>query len=535
MKKNLCSITGITILSLLFLNACRSTDTDNNIGNGIISVNINLVGTEFSSSSPALNASLNKNKDSVSEIRTHSLLINPATVVTAELVPSSDAVQAMASGIRSIGAIPGNNLVTGVKFRVIAYRQSNGNYHTHQDYTVGQPAIPMMLDNGAAYNIVVYSYGTTGLPAISLGEQNNISSAFVNYNDNSRDFMYQKISYTPVNDSNSLNITLRHKVAQITTIVKYTGSENITSISGSILTPHYSDGIYSLLSGMMSARTIASPETILNFPSSGFPGKIQTAFPVFINADTGGFATGGFLTNITIGGVSKTINLPNSFKITPGNKSNLTINLNKCGVYLGAGNTQWNDFMCYNLGADQSMDPFTASALVHGDKYQWGAQTGETGYYYSQSDDQSNSGAILDWNTVGKPNGSWSDSSKTLNDPCPPGYRVPTRTEWQNIINNNKNIERVGSWANDGNYTSALYFRDASNIRTLMLPTTGFRDALSGTPLYRGNTGLYWSSNESTTSFPLGQYSYGLYIGPSTLSTSNVSRVHGLAVRCIAG
>ncbi len=539
MKKQLYIITSITVFSALFFNSCRSTDTENNISNGVSSVNINLLGTEFSSSSSSAQASLNKGGIDFSTITTqkHSVMVNPSNVIIAELSSSLDGVGTSANAslnMRPVAAVSGNPLTSGMKFRVIAYR-SNGNYHTHQDYTVGQTAVPMMLDNGAGYNIVVYSYGTASLPAINSGEQNNISSASVNYDDTNRDFMYQKISYTPVNDNNTLNITLRHKVAQITTIVKYTGSENITSISGSILTPHYTEGIYSLSTGTISGQTIASSGSVLNFSASGFLGKVQTASPVFVNADTGGATTGGFSANITIGGVSKTINLPNSFKITPGSKSNLTIKLNKCGVYLGAGNTQWSDFMCYNLGADQSIDPFTASAIVHGDKYQWGALTGETGRHYSQSDDQNNSGAIMGWNTIGKSNGSWSDSGKTLNDPCPSGYRVPTRTEWQNIINNNKNIERVGSWANDGNYTSALYFRDASNIRTLMLPVAGFRESISGNLLNRGNIVLYWSSSESDTSYPLGQYSYGLYINPSTLSISNVGRVSGLSIRCIAG
>ncbi|MDX8571848.1 FISUMP domain-containing protein [Elizabethkingia sp. HX QKY] len=533
MKIRICSVIGITLLSVIFINSCRSTDTDHNITTGVLSVNINLLGTEFSNPTSSLNASLKTNVTSLPEVQTRSVLVNPSTVIVAELVPSNDLEKV--SILKPMVAIPGSNLEAGMKFRVIAYRQSTGDYHTHQDYTVGQTANPMMLDNGGNYNIVVYSYGTTSLPVISMEEQNNINSATVNYDNINRDFMYQKISYTPVDDNNTLNITLRHKVAQITTIVKYTGSENITSISSSILTPHYTEGIYSLSTGTISAQTIASSESVLNFSASGSLGKVQTAFPVFVNADTGGAATGGFSANITIGGESKTINLPNSFKITPGNKSNLTINLNKCGVYLGAGNTQWSDFMCYNLGADQSIDPFTAYAIVHGDKYQWGAQTGETGRYYSQSDDHSNSGAIMGWNTIGKPNGSWSDSSKTLNDPCPSGYRVPTRTEWQNIINNNKNIERVGSWANDGNYTSALYFRDASNIRTLMLPVAGFRESVSGNLLNRGNIVLYWSSSESDASYPLGQYSYGLYISSSTLSISNVGRVSGLSVRCIAG
>ncbi|MEL1213318.1 hypothetical protein AADX92_12055, partial [Staphylococcus epidermidis] len=96
------------------------------------------------------------------------------------------------SGAKSTAVVSGNSLGAGVKFRIIAYRQSNGAYHTYQDYTVGVTAVPMMLDNGVPYDIVVYSYGTASLPVISSGEQSNINSATVNYSDVNRDFMYQK-------------------------------------------------------------------------------------------------------------------------------------------------------------------------------------------------------------------------------------------------------------------------------------------------------------------------------------------------------
>ncbi len=529
MKKDLYIITGITVFSILFLNACRSTDTDHSITNGIASVNINLLGTEFSGSSPSANASLSKNTNlnTTSEVQTHSILVNPETVVTAKLASNSVSTPAIASsGIKSTAVVSGNTLGSGTKFRVIAYRQSNGNYHTHQDYTVGQAATPMMLDNGAAYNFVVYSYGATSLPSISSGEQTNISSASVNYDDANRDLMYQKISYTPVDNGNILNITLRHKVAQITTIINSAAMGDITGITGGVLTNHYTNGVFSLSTGVMSGRTVTSSGAVLSFPASGFPGVNQTSDPVFINNDTGGTATAGISASITIGGNDKLINLPSSFKITPGNKSTLTINLNKCGAYLGAGNTLWKGFMCHNLGADTNADPFIPAAAVHGAKYQWGVQTNETGRYLSQSDDQNNNGIIAGWNGTVKPDSSWSDTNKTTNDPCPTGYRVPTGAQWQAVISNN-NIEYIGSWT-DGNYTSALYFRNASNVRTLMLPAAGYRHLSNGTLLHRGSGGFYWSSSGDTSNV------YYLNLGSSSADMFYNDSRFGFSVRCIA-
>ncbi|WP_336665443.1 FISUMP domain-containing protein [Elizabethkingia meningoseptica] len=534
MKRNIYLFRNtFVITSLLFLGSCRSTDTENTInGNGISAVSFNLIGTDYGDSGKLSGqASIGKGgiPNSDNDVQRHSVLITPSSIITAELSPvsSMSKISANASlGLNSVAAISGSPITSGVKFRIIAYRQSNGAYHTHQDYTVGQSAVPMMLDNGAAYNIVVYSYGTVNLPAISSGEQNNISSASVNYDDNNRDFMYQKIAFTPTNAVNTLNITLRHKVAQITTIVNSGGLGNITNITGGVLTPHYSNGVVSLSSGVMTGRTTLTSGSALNF--SGLNTTTATAAPVFVNADTGGNVTGGFSAAITIAGNIKTISLPNSFKITPENKSDLKINLMKCGAYIGVNTdpANYKDFMCQNLGATAVIDPFSPEAGNHGAKYQWGAQTLESGSYISQADDQSNSGLISGWNSILKPNGSWSDASKTANDPCPAGYRVPTQAQWQAVISNN-NVERVGTWSNGG-YTTALYFRNPSNVRTLMLPAAGYRRNSDGALGNGGFGGLYWSSSEATSN------AYYLYFNSSSVLVNYSTRAYGFSVRCVA-
>lgn len=533
MKKELHLIKNIFgISAILLFSSCRSADSENTLtGSGSLAVSFNLVGAEYAYPGKLPSqASLGKRNMSNSEnkIQRHSVLVAPGSLLTAELSPSVEVskVSLQASvGMNSVVAASGNSLTSGTKFRVIAYRKSDGSYHTHQDYTIGQAAIPMMLDNGIEYNIVVYSYGTTNLPDISSDEQNNLSNAVVNYDDTNRDFMYQNLLFTPVNSNNTLNITLRHKVAQITTIVRALGLGDITNITGGVLKPHYNDGIISLSTGTMSGRSTTSSAT-LDFPSSGFPGLIQTSSPVFVNADTSGNATGVFSADITIGGITKTINLSNYFKITPENKSNLTISMLKCGAYIGpqANPSNYKEFMCHNLGADTNADPFTPSAAIHGAKYQWGAQTGEYGRYSSQSE----SGNISGWVLSDLPDGTWRDTNKTAKDPCPTGYRVPTRAQWESVISNN-DIERVGSW-NTTNYTSALYLKDSSGIRSLMLPASGTRGS-TGILSAIGTLSVFWSS--SSYPGPAAWSSY-LVIDSSTAEIKNNYRSIGMSVRCIA-
>ncbi|MDQ8748592.1 fibrobacter succinogenes major paralogous domain-containing protein [Elizabethkingia miricola] len=529
MKNKLYIIKGASILfSVFFLNSCRSTDADDVLtSGGALAINMNLLGADYSNSTTALTASLNKNSSSVSEVQSHGVLIDPSTFMGVKLSPSTEGGRTIAnasSGAKSTAVVSGNSLGAGVKFRIIAYRQSNGAYHTYQDYTVGVTAVPMMLDNGVPYDIVVYSYGTASLPVISSGEQSNINSATVNYSDVNRDFMYQKIAFTPTNATNTLNITLRHKVAQITTILNsVNNSGNITAINSGILTSHYTNGVYSLSSGTMSGRTTVSSGVALNFPSSGFPGATQISTPVFINNDTGGNASGGFSANITVGGITKTFNLPNSFKITPENKSNLTINLSKCGAYLGPGNTQWKDFMCHNLGADRNADPFIPAAAIHGAKYQWGGGTGEAGKYYSQANDQSNSGAILGWNNALIPDDAWSAGK----DPCPTGYRIPTKEQWESVVNNNV-LSTIGTnWTESvTNFDNVVKFGDY-----LFLPAAGFRLYSNGALTSRGNISVYWSSSiggNAATAYLMSVF------GGADATVTTTERRYGMSVRCIA-
>ncbi|WP_078394861.1 FISUMP domain-containing protein [Elizabethkingia anophelis] len=520
----------VFFISLLSLSSCRTTDHENiTAGGRIAAVKINLLGTEYANSDePTKIASINQKEFmEANRIQRYNVLLSPSSLINAELEPVRilNTVTSTSKNLNTKAAVLGNPIGEGIKFRVIAYKQNNGSYQIHQDYTVGQQAVPLMLDDGVTYDIIVYSYGANTLPNISTNEQTNIGNAKINYDSDNRDLMYQRISsFIPNGNSanNSLNIKLKHKIPNLTITLK--SNSIISSVSNALIGNNYANAKLSLQSGGMTDWG-SSNKVNVNFPSGSSNSLVSS--PVFVNNDTN---KGLFSADITVAGITKTIDLVDAFKIIPEYKSNLTINLKTCGAYIGSNTNPANykEFMCQNLGATEGVDPFSPEAGNHGAKYQWGAKTGEVGRYVSQADDQSKDGDISGWENYKKPAGSWSDNSKTENDPCPSGYRMPTVAQWQGVISNN-NVERVGgTWANDkNNYTTALYFRSPSNIRTLMLPVAGDRNSAGGGLSYRGMYGFYWSSS--------GSESYASYLSFSSGSVSvyNDGRTEGYSVRCI--
>jgi hypothetical protein len=148
-----------------------------------------------------------------------------------------------------------------------------------------------------------------------------------------------------------------------------------------------------------------------------------------------------------------------------------------CGAYVAAG--VYKEFSCYNLGAtDTSLDPHVPVKAIHGDYYQWGRSSAAA----------TTDGIIGFWNTSAAANGSWLDASKTGNDPCPAGYRVPTNAQWAGVIANNTR-STTGSWLNDGNFTTAVHFGPDVSTHTLTLKAAGSRTDTTGALNFRGGSG----------------------------------------------
>jgi uncharacterized protein (TIGR02145 family) len=183
-----------------------------------------------------------------------------------------------------------------------------------------------------------------------------------------------------------------------------------------------------------------------------------------------------------------------------------------CGAFVAAG--VWKQFMCHNLGADTSLDPFTPAKGLNGDYYQWGIK-------YPVATVDTPSGGISGWNTNGAPNNAWDQYVKTANDPCPNGFRLPTYTEWYNARTYNIN-SYVGNFISGHTYDSGL------NIgNDLYVPAAGFRDEWYGGLYELNQTGYYWMSSVT------GNVTFKILLNESYIERG-WDRLNAMPVRCIA-
>ncbi len=199
------------------------------------------------------------------------------------------------------------------------------------------------------------------------------------------------------------------------------------------------------------------------------------------------------------------------------------------GTVLSSGNC-WLD---RNLGATQVATSST-DHLAYGDLFQWGrAADGHQLINWSAWDagipvNPATSGTCdaVDTNTPLHSNfikcsfdprdwrspqnhGLWQGVDR-VNNPCPPGWRLPTEAEWD--------AERE-SWS-DNNAAGAFG-------SPLKLPVVSSRDNINGSLLSVGAMGLYWASTVD------GTRSRRLVFDSSTAHVGRDARAFGFSVRCI--
>jgi uncharacterized protein (TIGR02145 family) len=189
----------------------------------------------------------------------------------------------------------------------------------------------------------------------------------------------------------------------------------------------------------------------------------------------------------------------------------------------GAAGSVWMD---RNLGATQVATSST-DAASYGDLYQWGrntdghqirTSTAAAGPVASGAEGTSFIKGDSDWLTV--QDGTRWAASKTANDPCPTGFRVPTETEWEAERNNGG----TGWWGTGSSQNNALGAFNSA----LKLPVAGSRLKDTGALTSSvGSYGLYWSSTVS------GTLALNLIFNSNNAYMEGSHRAHAFSVRCI--
>jgi len=197
------------------------------------------------------------------------------------------------------------------------------------------------------------------------------------------------------------------------------------------------------------------------------------------------------------------------------------------GVYWSPVNLDFGGRFCEN--------PWDYGAL-----YQWGRHTdghecssspligiqsstdnpGHSNFIVGFSDWRNPSDALL-WNS-----GTEALPVKTANDPCPDGWRVPTQTEFNTLIQSAVSNQEIAQYGTQG-----FLFTDNNNSNSIFFPFAGYRLSSNGAFNGYSTVGTYWSS----TSLPTTQlsFNFGILFG-GTFNNNWNPRASGYSIRCVS-
>ena len=121
--------------------------------------------------------------------------------------------------------------------------------------------------------------------------------------------------------------------------------------------------------------------------------------------------------------------------------------------------------------------------------------------------------------TIGNTSYDSNPGSKTIYDPCPPGWRVPAQYVYANAVG-----------AIGGGFDHGFDFKGKlTSSASMFLPAAGYRGNSTGASNSQSIYGYYWAS-----SVPSGSVGASLvYFNSATLNATSSYRAYGFSVRCV--
>ena len=175
-----------------------------------------------------------------------------------------------------------------------------------------------------------------------------------------------------------------------------------------------------------------------------------------------------------------------------------------------------------NFSADQSTGPASSMAMSIASPTRFFVGVSASSYTWCTTRNDNYWGTPSTSNTVKIGSTSYDSNrgSKTIYDPCPPGWRVPAQYVYANAVSSTTNTYTDGI---------GLDLNGFATTASMFLPAAGYRNSSTGASFNQSIGGYYWASSVPSGSV---NASY-VYFNSATLNATSSNRAVGFSVRCV--
>ncbi|NAW50699.1 hypothetical protein GNY06_04625 [Elizabethkingia argentiflava] len=296
--------TSIVFAIAFFMTSCRGTESvieGENLVSPILKgealLKINLLGDEYRTESFTPLASVKQRRDFSAEKEKVSNFIIGDQAFIASLRPVSSAaisrgLTSLSPAARSAATSVRSYLKPGVTYRIVVYKGED--YVTQKLYTINELGIsiptlgekstldPIALDKDTVYTFVVYSFNNKLDPGAAPTSPR--SQAVLNNINGDYDLMYYSRDQKMKAGENVLEVILKHKFSQITTIIDASAvasGAGIQSITSANMNKHRMNNSMRLSNGDVTFDSQTSRKAI-DFSANTTSNPIWTSKPILL-------------------------------------------------------------------------------------------------------------------------------------------------------------------------------------------------------------------------------------------------------------